>query len=294
MEYLGHALLHARRRAEAAEAFLAAHERDPGSSRILNSLAVARFRVGDPADAGSLLSQAAEEEFPYAPALYNLAVLADSHETKASLLRRYLDMNPEGDQAERARRYLGEPAPTAETSAARRSPPPPEPGASASPPADTAAAMTAWAAGLKAHRDGDLEGAVTRYRDALELDSSLVNAWYNLGLVHKARNELRAAEEALFSAVRHKPDMAKARYMLAVVYRDLEETSRAVEQARQVIALDPSYSKAHFLLGILYREMGKIEPGRIHLERYLDMQPDGPSAPAARKMLGVEETRRRR
>ena len=297
MEYLGHAFLHARRWAEAAESFLAALERDPTSSRILNSLAVAQFLVGNPARAESLLAQTAEEEDPYAPGLYNLAVLADSHETKATLLRRYLDVQPEGERAERARRYLGQPGSAAASSPAVRphaAPAPASPPEPPSPPPNTAAAMTAWAAGLEAHRSGDLEKAITEYRKALELDNTLVNAWYNLGLVHKTRRELRPAEEALFAAVRHKPDMAKARYMLAVVYRDLEETSRAVEQAREVIALDPSYSKAHFLLGILYREMGKLEPGRIHLKRYLEMEPDGPSAPAARKMLGVETTRRRR
>jgi len=297
MEYLGHAFLRARRWAEATDAFLAAHERDPTSSRILNSLAVSQFLVGNPARTESLLAQTAEEEDPYAPALYNLAVLADSHETKTALLRRYLDIQPEGDRAKRARSYLGQPDSTAESPQAIQ---PPETPAAVSPPdppaptRDRAGAMTAWAAGLKAHRSGDLEKAIKDYRKALELDNTLVNAWYNLGLVHKTRKELRPAEEALFAAVGHKPDMAKARYMLAVVYRDLEETSRAIEQARQVIALDPSYSKAHFLLGILYRERGKLEPGRIHLQRYLEMEPNGASAPAAKKMLGAESTRRRR
>ncbi|NQT94381.1 MAG: tetratricopeptide repeat protein [Lentisphaerae bacterium] len=296
MEYLGHAFLHARRWAEASEAFVAAHERDPTSSRILNSLAVAHFLVGDPTRAESLLTQAAEEDAPYAPALYNLAVLSDSHETKASLLRRYLAVAPDGGRAERARRYLGQPGDPADTTAiaqphivAPAQPPPPP-----APARDTAAALAAWADGLEAHRGGDLDEAIKRYSRALELDDTLVNAWYNLGLVYKARKEFRLAEEALFTAVKHKPDMAQAHYMLAVVYRDLEETSRAVEEARRVIALDPAYAKAHFLLGLLYREMGKLEPGRIHLKRYLAIEPDGPSASAAKQLLGVDETRRRR
>jgi tetratricopeptide (TPR) repeat protein len=79
--------------------------------------------------------------------------------------------------------------------------------------------------------------------------------------------------------------MVQAHYMLGVVYRDLKQPDQAIQSLARAIAEDPSYAKASYLLGVMLHEGGRPAEAGRHFRRYLELQPDGPSAPRVRELL---------
>ena len=64
---------------------------------------------------------------------------------------------------------------------------------------------------------------------------------------------------------------------------DVEVAIRNYEEA---IRIDPSFAEARLSLGALYWDTGRRDLARTHLERYLELEPDGKAAPEVRKLLG--------
>lgn len=158
-------------------------------------------------------------------------------------------------------------------------PPPPDPNAK------RREALRVWAEGLKRHNEGALDEAVKLYRRAFTLDSTLVSAAYNLGLVYKTKGDLVRARDAFMASLSIDPKMADARYMLAVVYRSLDERRKAILELTQLAGTDPEYAKVHLLLGIIYREQSRRDLAHQHLSRYVQLDPQNPLAEKAKEWL---------
>ncbi len=74
--------------------------------------------------------------------------------------------------------------------------------------------------GYEAYRDGDLEGALLRYRTALVVDPGSAAAWNNLALALRRGGDLDGARAALEAAVRADERDLPALTNLAALYRE--------------------------------------------------------------------------
>jgi tetratricopeptide (TPR) repeat protein len=109
---------------------------------------------------------------------------------------------------------------------------------------------------------GDTDGAIAEYEKALELDSSPVEIWVNLGGTLKERGDLKRAAEKLEEARRRHPEhpmvlnaLAGLRLADDPAYRDLE---KGLELARKAVELATGE-------GALYREKVLTTLGRALL-----------------------------
>ena len=66
--------------------------------------------------------------------------------------------------------------------------------------------------------NGEADKAVARLRSSIDLDTSIFETHYNLGVALIATNEYEEAQEALKNAIKLKPDFADAYYSLALAY----------------------------------------------------------------------------
>ncbi len=66
--------------------------------------------------------------------------------------------------------------------------------------------------------NGEAEKAVARLRSSIDLDTSIFETHYNLGVALIATNEYEEAQDALKNAIKLKPDFADAYYSLALAY----------------------------------------------------------------------------
>jgi len=101
------------------------------------------------------------------------------------------------------------------------------------------------------YRMGQSAGALERYYAAVEHDHDFIEAWTQIGCLHRDQNELRAAEAAF----------------------------------RKSLSLLPEYPDAHFHLAETLCELGDVEQARRHWGEYLQHDSRGPWADIARQRL---------
>lgn len=96
------------------------------------------------------------------------------------------------------------------------------------------------------YEEGNLIGAATEFRRAVEIAPDNPLAHFNLGSVLDDLDQLEAAASHLEDAVRLAPSFADAHYNLARVYEKLAAPLRARQHWRRYLELDPSSPWADF------------------------------------------------
>ena len=76
---------------------------------------------------------------------------------------------------------------------------------------------------------------------------------------------------------------------MAIAYFYAGDTARAIEVAEAVFEESPEFAPAYYNASIFYRTAGRIDEAVTVLERYLELEPEGSSADAARQMLSELE-----
>ena len=72
---------------------------------------------------------------------------------------------------------------------------------------------------------------------------------------------------------------------MAIAYFYSGNVSRAIEVAEQVFAESPDFAPAYYNSAVFYRMAARTADAVTALERYLELEPEGTSADAARQML---------
>jgi tetratricopeptide (TPR) repeat protein len=128
-------------------------------------------------------------------------------------------------------------------------------------------------------RDDEAEAL---YRRALELDPNLVGALTNLGNICYRRRRVTEATALYSRAVALDERHAEAHYNLGYVLLEGGEAWRAVPHLRRAVAAKGDFADAHFNLAVAYARIGEGGAARRHWKRYLEIEPNGAWAKAAR------------
>jgi tetratricopeptide (TPR) repeat protein len=165
-------------------------------------------------------------------------------------------------------------------------------------------------------RLGDRSAALAAFNAALELDSSLVRVWYELGLMEEERHNWVAARSAYERSLDLLPTYGIAALALAdllrrtdspraaipVLVRVLEadpyelealtalghalledgRTVQALEAFARVLRFDPEHTAALYHQGTCFARQQQFDQAVQVWERVIQLQPDGPFATEAR------------
>jgi len=93
-------------------------------------------------------------------------------------------------------------------------------------------------------------------RKAIELDPTLVDAYYTLGITLWQQGEFPASVEQLRKAIALKPDYAEAHYTLGTVLKQMNQLAEAAQALREAIRIQPGFAPAHTTLAAVLRQMG--------------------------------------
>lgn len=91
---------------------------------------------------------------------------------------------------------------------------------------------------LEARERGDDVAAREAYRKLLDRDPERPQAWFELGKLSAAADDLQQARDAFARALEHDPEFHKARYNLGLVHMRLG--SELLREARDAMPEDPS------------------------------------------------------
>lgn len=95
--------------------------------------------------------------------------------------------------------------------------------------------------GLERAWEGDLDGAITAFDQAIAVAPDLSVAYLNRGLAYDRRGESARAIADLDRAVRHAPQSARAYYNRSLLLRKQGDTKRADVDEQRAIDLDARY-----------------------------------------------------
>ena len=138
----------------------------------------------------------------------------------------------------------------------------------AMPPADLKHKAGVWfERGLALEQD-DVAAAREAYRQALEYDPGLGDAYINLGRLAHESGDVGEAARLYRLALECSPNDAIAHYDLALALEDLHDGSAAVSHYERALAIDPEFADAHFNLGRLLERLGRRTQAMQHLLTY--------------------------
>jgi len=111
--------------------------------------------------------------------------------------------------------------------------------------------------GLQKQKAGDLEGAVTDYKQFLKFDPLAAPIHSNLGAALAGLGRYEEALPEYKAALKLSPKLAGARLNLALVYYKMGKIDEATTQLEKVRTEDPSNHQALLLLADCYSRMGR-------------------------------------
>ena len=77
----------------------------------------------------------------------------------------------------------------------------------------------------------------------------------------------------------------EARFNLANLLEEEGESEAALDHYLAAFRDDPLYADLHINLALLYEKLGRLDDGREHWRRYLQIEPTGALAEVARQRL---------
>jgi tetratricopeptide (TPR) repeat protein/outer membrane protein assembly factor BamB len=113
--------------------------------------------------------------------------------------------------------------------------------------------------GLAMERDGQKRDAAARFRRAIELDPSLLDARISLGNLHYAEKEYSKAQEQYEEVLKRDPRNDVALYNLGFIYLKKNRWNEALAMFKKAEAIIPDYPPLHFSLARCYYYTGDYE-----------------------------------
>jgi tetratricopeptide (TPR) repeat protein len=123
------------------------------------------------------------------------------------------------------------------------------------------------------------------YRRAVELDPTLAVAYTNLGNVRFRRGDQGEAADLYRRALEVDDRQAEAHYNLGYLSLNDGDPWRSILCFRRAIEAEPCFADAHVHLAVAFERRGEHRKARTHWKRYLDIEPTGTWAAAAKRRL---------
>jgi len=121
--------------------------------------------------------------------------------------------------------------------------------------------------GLAYTQRGMVDRAERSYRNALEIDPDLVEAWVNLGGILMLKWDFKGSVEANREALERKDDLVLAHYNTGQACLYLGDAEGVVRSCRRVVELDPRHAAGCYFLGVGLLALGHLEEARTAVGR---------------------------
>ncbi|NMP05999.1 tetratricopeptide repeat protein [Cyanobacteria bacterium 150NLHA] len=125
---------------------------------------------------------------------------------------------------------------------------------------------------------GVSDKAIAAFETALKLDKDFVEAWGNIGVIHKREGRLKEALEATQTALLLEPNNAVAHMNLGSIYKELGNLEEALEATLKTLELKSDNADAYITLGNIYKEIGKHDEALEATLKSLSIKPDNADA----------------
>lgn len=130
-------------------------------------------------------------------------------------------------------------------------------------------------------RQKEYDKAIARASKVLEVDAEDTDMNSILFEAYTAKGDAKKAAEYK-SKVPANPSML---FNDAARLINANNDAEAEKLLKQAVTADEKFAPAQYELGMLYVRAGKSAEAKLHLEKYLELEPNGKDAPTAKEML---------
>ncbi|HSZ61344.1 MAG TPA: DUF3857 domain-containing protein [Terriglobales bacterium] len=131
-------------------------------------------------------------------------------------------------------------------------------------------------AGMKSLQSKDYRSAIDLLKRAADKDSTIKDAWYDLGLAYAAANNHSEAIAAFRKQLEQDPNHQHANLDLALELQQTGKTTEAIAAYRKQLEATPYDKQTHKNLGLLLAQLNKDAEARTELEAAAALPPDDP------------------
>ncbi len=156
---------------------------------------------------------------------------------------------------------------------------------------DTTSARDWSAEGCRLYEAGRIADAIEALRLSLMAEPANPEVHFHLAECLYRQQHLRASLERYFVAIELDHDYLEAWTQIGCLHRELEELEAAVNAFEIALEIHEDYPDAHFQLAEALHESQRCDEARAHWQRYLGLNARGPWADLARQRLGEQGDR---
>ena len=121
---------------------------------------------------------------------------------------------------------------------------------------------------------GQLKAAVESYKETLEIEPGYAEAYNNLGNVFQELKQANSAVQSYKKALEIKPDYVAAQYSLGNTFMELGQLEEAVKSYKAALKLKPDFVEAINNLGIAFYKLQQMDDAIRSYERAITLDPD--------------------
>lgn len=125
--------------------------------------------------------------------------------------------------------------------------------------------------GLAYQKMGRFQAAEEAYKEALELDPMLGEAWINLGGVRLQQWDFEGCLEASLRAVELRSDLVLAHHNLGQAYLYTDNPDKLVMCAKKALKLDPEHPASHYFAAVGLLARGEAGAAERHLAKAIEL-----------------------
>lgn len=139
--------------------------------------------------------------------------------------------------------------------------------------------------GIACEVDGDNQGAVDAYLQAIKVDPSFEQGFHSLGNFYMANQKLDQAMATYKALLDRNPKCASAYDSIALVYVMKNDMPEAIQYLKKAVKLDPKNVTGWYNLANSYLETEDYENAAVAFLKVVELEPRGSAAQNARKQL---------
>ena len=121
---------------------------------------------------------------------------------------------------------------------------------------------------------GDLDGAISKYKQALKINPDIPGAYNNMGNALKNKRNLAEALNCYRQAIKIKPDYAEAYNNMGIALRESGDLDAALNLYKEAIKFKPDFADAYNNMANVLKDNGQIEEAINSYQDAIKFKPD--------------------
>ena len=128
--------------------------------------------------------------------------------------------------------------------------------------------------GIKAYTKNDIGASIYYFKEALKLDSGMVEARKRLGLAYYRNGMLDDAVNEYTAVAKVEPNNEQVHNMLGIIYYTMGKTDKAIEEYQRAINANPTNPKYYNNLGVAYYAGNSLDLSQAQYQKALELMPN--------------------